>query len=384
MAKRDYYEVLGVQKNASSDEIKKAYRKLAMKYHPDKNPGDKVAEEKFKEATEAYGVLSDEKKKQAYDQFGFAGVDNMAGGHDFSNVYRDFEDIFSGFAGGFGGGGFSSIFDSFFGGSSKGRSSGHSRSHINRGSDLRYTLTIPFEQAAYGTKVEISYKKDESCSECKGSGCQKGTSPTSCPSCGGSGQVRRNSGFFSIATTCPACKGEGQIIEHPCSSCGGEGFQQKVQKINVSIPAGSESGRRICIQGQGDAGKNGGPCGDLYIYIEVNPHEYFERQDDDLYMMLPISMTQAALGADIFIETLDKKKLKIKIPAGSQNNKMLQIKGEGVPRSQRPTEKGNLYIRLRVEIPKKLSKKQQDLLQQLSDSIGENNSPKPVRLADLG
>lgn len=383
MAKRDYYEVLGVQKNASADEIKKAYRKLAMQYHPDKNPGDKTAEEKFKEATEAYGVLSDEKKKQAYDQFGFAGVDNMAGGHDFSNVFHDFEDIFSGFGGGNFGGGFGSIFDSLFGSGTKGRSSGHSHTSVNRGSDLRYTFTIAFEEGVYGTSKEISYRKEESCKACNGSGCQKGSSPKTCPSCGGHGQVRRNSGFFSISTTCPACKGEGKIIENPCSSCSGNGFQEKVQRINVTIPAGVEAGRRICIQGQGDAGRNGGPPGDLYVYIDIKPHEYFERQDTDLYMMLPISMTQAALGAEIFIKTLDKKEIKVKIPAGAENNQLLRIKGEGVPFPHRKEEKGNLYIRLRVDIPKKLSKRERELLQELSNSIGENESPKPIRLADL-
>lgn len=382
MAKRDYYEVLGVNKNSQKDEIKKAYRKLAIKFHPDKNPDDKAAEEKFKEATEAYEVLSDEKKRQAYDQYGFAGVDNMAGGHDYTNVYRDFEDIFSGF------GDFGSIFDSFFGGGGGGRgrrgpSAGGRADYAHRGSDLRYNLKIPFKEAVFGTKVEISYSREAGCPECRGSGAETGSSTKICSTCNGSGQVRRNSGFFSIASSCPTCHGEGKVIEKPCGACAGSGVQRKNQKIKVKIPAGVEPGKRISIPGQGDAGRNGGPSGDLYVYIDVKPHENFERDGYDLYEMIPISMTQAALGCEILVETLDDKKIKVKIPSGSQNDKVLRIKGEGVPHLHNENYRGDLYIRLRVEIPNRLSKKEKELLSQLSDSMGETEMPKPVKLSTL-
>lgn len=378
MAKRDYYEVLGVGKTAQKDEVKKAYRKLAIKFHPDKNPDNKEAENKFKEATEAYEVLSDEKKRQAYDQYGFAGVDNMAGGHDYSNVYKDFEDIFSGF------GDVGSIFDSFFGGGSGRSRGGRSKAeYAHRGSDLRYNLRIPFKEAVFGTKVEISYTKEGSCPECKGSGAEAGSSRKGCGTCNGSGQVRRNSGFFSIASTCPTCHGEGQVIEKPCGSCSGSGVQRKNQKIKVKIPAGVDPGKRISIPGQGDAGKNGGPAGDLYVYIDVKPHEYFERDSFDLYTMIPISMTQAALGAEIFVKTLDEKKIKVKVPSGTQTDKVLRIKGEGVPHLHNENYRGDLYLRLRVSIPSKLSRKEKDLLTQFADSQGEDDNPKPVKLSSL-
>lgn len=379
MAKRDYYEVLGLQKTASQDEIKKAYRKLAMQFHPDKNQGNKEAEERFKEATEAYGVLSDDKKRQAYDQFGFAGVDNMAGGHDYSNVYNDFSDIFSGF------GGFDSIFESFFGGGGmKNRRGSSSRAnHVNRGSDLRYNLKIPFKEAIFGTKVEISYSREAACSTCGGSGCESGSKRKTCEHCHGSGQVMRSSGFFQLTSTCPVCNGEGQIIEKPCKSCHGTGVQQRSQKIKVTIPAGIEPGRRIAIPNQGDAGRFGGPSGDLYVYIDVIPHQYFERDEQDLYMMIPISITQAALGAELFIKTLDEKKLKIKIKPGTQNNTLLSIRGEGVPSIQNENHRGNLYIRIRVTIPQKLSAKERSLLSELASTLDETDSPSPIKLSEI-
>ncbi len=253
MAKRDYYEVLGVPKAAAKDDIKKAYRKLAIQYHPDKNPGNKEAEERFKEATEAYEVLSDDKKRQTYDQFGFAGVEGMAGpggqAHDFSSVFRDFEDIF--------GGDFGGIFSSFFGSGSGRRRSGPASAQ--RGADLRYNLEIRFEEAVFGTKVEIAFNRNTTCGTCNGTGAESGSGKKVCPTCGGTGQVRRSSGFFSIATPCSSCNGEGYIIEHPCRECGGTGLLQKKQKIKVTIPPGIESGKRINIPGQGDFGPNGGP-----------------------------------------------------------------------------------------------------------------------------
>ncbi|GHV94304.1 chaperone protein DnaJ [Spirochaetia bacterium] len=373
MAKRDYYEVLGVQKNASKDDIKKAYRKLAIQYHPDKNPGNKEAEEKFKEATEAYEVLADDQKKAAYDQFGFAGVEGMGGGQqDYSQVFRGFEDIF---------GDFSGIFDTFFGGNRGFRGSGGGQGGVRQGANLRYDIEIPFKDAVFGTKVEIQYSRNESCPVCKGSGAANGAGRKTCPTCQGSGQVRHSQGFFSVASTCHSCGGEGYVIEQPCRECGGSGAQKKRQKIMVTIPAGVENGKRVVIPRQGDAGPNGGPAGDLYVFIRIKPHEYFERQDLDLYCAVPISVSQAALGADIHVATLDSKTIKVKVPAGIQNGKMLRIRDEGVPAGGR---RGNLYIKLMIQIPEKLSRRGKELLEELAKVEGQNDSPKPIPLSTLG
>lgn len=376
MAKRDYYEVLGVERGASKDEIKKAYRRLAVQHHPDRNPGDKQAEEKFKEATEAYEVLADESKRQAYDQFGFAGLEGMGfNNHDFSSVFRDFEDIFDGFN-------FTGFFDSFLGGGRARTRRG--RSSVRRGADLRYELEIPFADAVFGIKEEITFTRNEACEECKGSGADKGSGKKVCPNCGGAGQVRRSAGFFSIATTCPTCNGEGEIIEKPCAACDGRGVVSRQRTIKVTIPAGIETGKRINIAGHGDGGVNGGPAGDLYVYIRVSPHEYFERNDNDLYCVIPISVTQAALGAEIFVSTLENsKKVKVKIPAGTQNSKMLRLRGEGVPYLRNPDRRGDLYIKILVTIPTKVSSKARALLQELGTLTGEQSNPKPVRLSDL-
>jgi len=371
MAKRDYYEVLGVQKNASKDEIKKAYRKLALANHPDQHPGDKQAEERFKEATEAYDVLSDDQKKSAYDQFGFAGVDGMGSGSDFSN-FRGFEDIF-------GEGGFSSIFENFFGGGF-GRSSRGSGG-VRQGANLRYDIEIPFKDAVFGTKVEIQYSHNESCKTCSGAGTTDGSGKKTCPVCRGSGQVRHSQGFFSVATTCHQCHGEGSIIDKPCNDCGGSGTQKKRQKIMVTIPAGVENGKRVVIPKQGDAGPNGGIAGDLYVFIRVKPHDYFERQGYDLYCAVPVSVSQASLGADIHVTTLDSKTIKVKVPAGIQNGKMLRIRDEGVPTGN---QRGNLYIKLIVQIPEKLSRRGKELLEELAKVEGQNDSPKPIPLSQLG
>jgi molecular chaperone DnaJ len=378
MAKRDYYEVLGVQKDASKDDIKKAYRKLAIQYHPDKNPGNKEAEEKFKEATEAYEILADDQKKSAYDQFGFAGVEGMGGGgQDYSSAFRGFEDIF--------GGDLSGIFDTFFGGGGGSRfrgggSSGGGNGGARQGANLRYDIEIPFKDAVFGTKVEIQYSRNESCPACKGSGAANGAGKKVCPTCQGSGQVRHSQGFFSVASTCPSCGGEGSIIEQPCKECGGSGAQKKRQKIMVTIPAGVENGKRVVIPRQGDAGPNGGPTGDLYVFIRVKAHEYFERQDLDLYCAVPISITQASLGADIHVSTLDGKTIKVKIPPGIQNGKLLRIRDEGVPANGR---RGNLYIKLLIQIPAKLSKRGRELLEELSKAEGENEAPKPIPLSEI-
>jgi molecular chaperone DnaJ len=377
LAKRDYYEVLGVVKGASKDEIKKAYRRLAVQFHPDRNPGDKSAEEKFKEATEAYEVLADERKRQAYDQFGFAGLEGMGfEAHDFSSVFRDFEDIFNGFN--------FNIFDSFFGGGRPRSRRAGGRSSARRGADLRYELEISFADAVFGKKEEITFSRAESCTECRGSGADKGSSKKTCPTCGGAGQVRRSSGFFSIATTCPSCNGEGEIIEKPCAACGGRGVVSRKRTLKVTIPAGIETGKRISIPGQGDGGVNGGPPGDLYVYIRVLPHEYFERNGNDLYCVIPISVSQASLGTEIHVSTLeDSKKVKVKIPAGTQNGKMLRLKAEGVPYLRTPDRRGDLYIKILVEIPTKVSGRARTLLQELGSLTGEQSNPKPVRLSDL-
>ncbi|MBN2737766.1 MAG: molecular chaperone DnaJ [Spirochaetales bacterium] len=376
MAKRDYYEVLGVSKSASIDEIKKAYRRLAIKYHPDKNPGNKEAEESFKEATEAYEVLADAQKRQAYDQFGFAGLEGMGAGSSqgFSSAFRDFEDIFSDFSG---------IFDSFFGGGGgRTRSSGRSSSS-RRGADLRYDIAISFEEAVFGTKKEISFMKNETCQSCHGSGADKGSGRKLCGTCGGSGQVRRSSGFFSIASTCQSCNGEGEVIENPCSECHGAGLVKKSKKIIVTIPAGIEPGKRIHISGQGDGGTNGGSYGDLYVYINVKPHPYFERKGNDITCLIPISFTQATLGSDIFVNTLDNKKIKVKIPAGTQNGKVLRLRNEGVPYLHDSRRRGDMYIVVRVTTPANLSAQAKSLLKDFADIVGEESNPNPVPLAEI-
>ncbi|MDR2516758.1 MAG: molecular chaperone DnaJ [Spirochaetaceae bacterium] len=375
MAKRDYYEVLGVPKEASKDDIKKAYRKLAIQYHPDRNPGNKEAEEKFKEATEAYEVLSDDHKKSAYDQFGFAGVEGMAGeGHNWSN-FRGFEDIF-------GGGDFSSIFDTIFGGGFGGFNGGRGggRSGPRSGANLRYDIEIPFKDAVFGTKVEVQYSRSEACPSCGGGGAAAGSGRKTCPVCEGAGQIRQSSGFFSMASTCHNCHGEGTIIEHPCKECGGAGTRKKRQKVQITIPSGIENGKRLVVPRQGDAGPNGGPPGDLYVFIRVASHEYFERQNADLYCAVPVSITQASLGAEIHVHTLDDKTIKVKIPPGVQNGKLLRINGEGVPLAGR---RGSLYIKVMVQIPAKLSRRGRELMEELSRVEGENANPRPIPLADL-
>jgi len=373
LAKRDYYEVLGVPRNASKEDIKKAYRKLAIQYHPDRNPGNKDAEEKFKEATEAYEVLADDKKRQTYDQFGFAGVEGMGGGaHDFSSVFRDFEDIF---------GDFSGIFDSFFGGGTRRRR--QARSNSMRGADLRYDLEIDFQDAVFGTSKEISYQRNDTCSSCDGSGAESGSGKTMCPTCGGSGQVRRSSGFFSIASTCPSCRGEGYIIKNPCKECNGSGVVKRKRVIKVTIPAGIENGRRIHIPHQGDGGLNGGPPGDLYVYIHIRAHEYFKRDGNDIYCVIPVSITQASLGSEILVPTIDKKKVRVKIPPGTQTGKVLRLKNEGVPYINNSHRRGDMYIEILVEIPERLSARAKTLLKELSDIMGEETNPSPKKISDL-
>ncbi len=372
MAKRDYYEVLGVSKDASVDDIKKAYRKTAVQNHPDRNPGDAAAEERFKEATEAYEVLADAQKRQAYDQFGFAGVEGMggAGAGGYSSAFRDFEDIF---------GDFSGIFESFFGGSGAGRSR---RRGPPRGNDLRYDARIPFADAAFGTKIEIAYEHEIVCDTCGGDGAAPGSRRTTCPTCGGTGQVRRSSGFFSVASVCPTCRGEGSVVEKPCQTCGGNGVNRKKQRLKVTIPPGIADGQRITIPRQGDAARGGGEAGDLHVIVHVEPHKHFERNGNDLYCVVPISITQATLGADIQVATLDEKRVRLKVPSGTQSGKMLRLKNEGVPNGS-AGRRGDMYIKLQVVIPRRLSGRGKDLLKELADVEGEDQSPDPIPLNDL-
>ena len=374
--KRDYYEVLEVAKTATSDEIKKAYRKLAIKYHPDKNPGNKEAEEKFKEATEAYEVLIDEKKRQAYDQFGHAGVDGMGGASFDPSAFSGFEDLFSG--------GFSNLFEGLFGGGGGFSSSGFGSSsrRVAHGTNLQYNLAISFNEAVYGKKVEISYSHDVSCSACHGTGGENGAKRITCPDCKGTGQIRQSSGFMTIARTCSRCRGEGTIVEKPCKKCGGSGLEKKKQTIKVSIPQGVEDGKRIVIPGQGSAGTNGAPAGDLFILIMVKPHDFFERDGKNLYCAMPISITQATLGAEVEITTLDDKKVKVKIPQGTQHGAMIKVAGEGVPNSQ-TGKKGDLYIKVHIKVPTRISSKAKALLEEVAKIEGDETKMKFIKLKDL-
>ncbi len=377
MAKRDYYEVLGVQKDAQKDDIKRAYRKLAIQYHPDKNPGDKASEERFKEATEAYEVLGDDQKRQAYDQFGFAGVEGMSGGgqHDYSTVFKDFEDIFGG-----GFGDISSIFGSIFG-NTGGMGSDRRSDRPRRGSNLRYDIELPFDKAVYGTTVEIAYSRDDTCKTCGGSGSTDGSGRKVCSMCKGSGQVRRSSGFFSISQPCPVCSGEGSVIEKPCRECSGSGIAKKKQKIKVTIPPGVDDGKRVTIPGQGDTGPNAGPPGDLYVFIHVREHEYFERHEQDLYCAVKIDMTTATLGGDVVVSTLDGKKIKLTVPAGTQHGRLLRVKEEGVPSQN--SRRGDLFVKILVQIPLKLSRRGRELLEELRGVEGENVEPASIKLSDV-
>jgi molecular chaperone DnaJ len=355
--KRDYYEVLGVSKSASAEEMKKSYRKLALKYHPDKNPGDKAAEDKFKEAAEAYAVLSDAGKRAQYDQFG-----HSLGGSGFQG-FNNMEDIFSSFGGDI----FGDIFDSFFGGSTQRRGS-----RAMRGSDLQYNLEISFEESASGKENEIEVPRMETCGECSGSGAEKGTNRQTCPDCGGAGQVRVSQGFFSIARTCSRCQGAGAIITKPCRACSGSGRVRHTRKINLKIPAGVDNGSRLKIAGEGEAGMNGGPRGNLYVQLYVKEHAYFSRQQDDVLYDLEVSISQAVLGAQIEVPTLEGK-VKLKIPAGTQTGKVLRLRGKGFPNVQ-GYGRGDELVRVIVKTPTNLSGAERKLFEELARLRGETPS----------
>ena len=345
--KRDYYEVLGLHRDASNSEIKTAYRKLALKHHPDKNPGDKDAEDKFKEAAEAYEVLRDDQKRRIYDQFGHQGLE----GSGFSG-FSGFEDIFSSFG---------DIFEGFFGFGS-GRSAG--RSNRQRGSDLRYDLTISFMDAAFGTEKELNVDKLETCPVCEGSACEPGTYPDNCGYCKGLGQVSRNQGFFTVRTACPQCRGTGQTIVSPCHQCNGRGQVQVNKTVSVKIPAGVDTGSRLRLTGEGETGQFGGLPGDLYIFINVKPHNFFSRNNSDIICEIPISFVQAALGDEIKVPTLNGKKA-LKIPKGTQPGDVFRFQKEGIP-SLKNGSRGDQYIRVSIKTPTNLSKKQESLLKEFA------------------
>ena len=360
MAKRDYYEVLGVNKNASPEQLKSAYRKLAVKYHPDKNPDNKNAEEKFKEASEAYGILSDKSKKENYDNFGHAAFENGGGGQ-------------GGF-GGFSGADFSDIFEDFFGDFGGGRRSSRGRSSNNRGSDLRYDLSISLEEAFEGKKQNIQFSTSEKCNSCKGNGSKAGSSPSRCSYCGGNGRVRSNQGFFTVQQTCPQCAGSGEEITDPCSDCNGQGNTQISKKISVTIPKGVDDGTRIRLAGKGEAGTRGGASGDLYLFINVKSHDLFKRSDVNLFFEFPISITDAALGTTIEIPTIDGKKAKIKIPDGTQDGKQFRLRGKGMPFMRRG-DFGDLYVEIKTEVPIYLNKEQRSLLEKFREIENEKSNP---------
>jgi len=363
MAKRDYYEVLGLQKGASKDDIKKAYRKLAMQHHPDRNPDNKESEAKFKEGSEAAEVLLNEDKRKRYDQFGHAGVDGMNGG-----------------GGGFGGGGFQDfgdlgdIFGDIFGefmGGGRGRGRGGRRSTGRPGNDLQMPIEVSFHEAAFGVEKKISINRQVSCETCNGTGGKNGARPVDCSTCHGYGEVRRQQGFFTVATPCPTCHGSGQTISDPCGTCSGEGRRRKKVDIAVKVPAGIDAGQRLKLSGEGDAGGMGGPAGDLYVEIRVKDHELFERDGFDVHGTIPVSFSQAALGAEIEVPTLEGKVM-VTIPEGAQSGRKMRLKAKGIQKLG-GYGIGDQILTIHVETPTKLSAEQRDLFKRLAELDGESN-----------
>jgi len=362
MAKRDYYEVLGLSRGASADEIKKAYRKKAKELHPDRNKDDPTAEKQFKEAGEAYDVLKDPDKKAAYDRFGHAAFENGMGGHGHpGGGHGDFASAFS------------DVFDDLFGDFMGGGARGGVRQRASRGSDLRYNLRVTLEDAFAGVQKSIRVPSSVACSACSGTGAEGGAEPATCPTCSGMGKVRAQQGFFTVERTCPTCGGLGQIVKNPCRVCAGQGRVEKDRTLSVNIPPGVETGTRIRLAGEGEAGLRGGPAGDLYIFIDVAPHEIFERQDSNLFCRLPVSMSTAALGGDIEVPTIDGGRARVKIPEGSQSGRQMRLRGKGMP-SLHGGGRGDMFIELAVETPVNLTSKQKELLREFA-GLSEDNNP---------
>ncbi|MGB0959394.1 MAG: molecular chaperone DnaJ [Halocynthiibacter sp.] len=364
MAKRDYYEILGVSKGATDAEIKKAYRQKAKEFHPDRNADNPNAEDQFKEANEAYEILKDAEKKAAYDRYGHAAFEGgMGGGHP---------------GGGFGGGqgdfgsAFSDIFEDLFGGGGGGGFGGGARNRATRGSDLRYNLRVTLEEAYSGLQKTITVPTSVACDGCNGTGAESGAEPTTCPTCSGMGKVRAQQGFFTVERTCPTCNGQGQMIKDPCKKCHGQGRIEKERSLSVNIPEGVETGTRIRLSGEGEAGLRGGPAGDLYIFIEVRPHAIFEREGDHLHFRVPVDFTTAALGGDIEVPTIDGGRTRVKIPQGSQSGRQMRLKHKGMP-ALRSGPQGDMYIELGVETPVNLTKRQKEILREFSEIEADNH-----------
>ena len=351
--------MLGVNRTATEQELKSAYRKLALQLHPDRNPNNPDAEDKFKEVSEAYAILADSEKRAVYDRYGHAGLGSVGGGAGFdASVFQDFSDIFGEFFG----------FGDIFGGGG-----GRRRSRVQRGADLREDLTLEFEEAVFGTESQVTVRRHEACEACRGSGAAPGKGPTTCRSCGGRGQVRYQQGFFSIARTCPACQGTGSVITDPCPKCKGEGRVLRQRTVDAKIPAGVEDGTRIRFASAGEVGQFGGPAGDLYVVLHVKEHPFFQREGNDLHCVMPVSVTQAAMGAEIRVPTLEGAHL-LKVPEGTQPGTTFRIKNQGVP-VLNGHGKGDLYVEVRVQIPSKLSKRQRELLQELETTAQVDNQP---------
>ncbi|MBM4027153.1 MAG: molecular chaperone DnaJ [Planctomycetes bacterium] len=363
MAKADYYQVLGVEKSASPDEIKRAYRRMAIKYHPDKNPGNKEAEAKFKECAEAYEVLSDPEKRKQYDQYGHEGL-RGTGMHDFSRM--NVEDIFSMF-------GFEDFFGNVFGGGG-GRRGGVRRGGPARGYDLETGVELTLEDVAHGTEKTIEFTRQDRCQECKGSGAAPGTQPVRCPLCGGSGQVAKGGGFFQMVSTCPQCQGTGRVVKNPCPTCRGSGRVPKKRTVTIKVPPGVHEGQGIRVAGEGEPGRDGGPSGDLYVYVRIKPHEFLERDGNDLVAVVPISFTQAALGATIDVPSLEGTR-QLKIPPGTQYGSLFRIRGQGLP-DVRTGRTGDEIVQVTIETPGNLNARQEELLREFARTENRNVSPK--------